>query len=90
MFYTEDEDQNNFRLLVTNKHIQSTKQRKKIKVVTYSSIPRKNIFRSNNGIERTCIQIWKKKSWPEDQHYNKFPDNLSDLKKQMILDGYLH
>ena len=26
MFYTEDKDQNNFRLLVTNKQIQSTKK----------------------------------------------------------------
>lgn len=29
MFYTEDKDQNNFRLLVTNKHIQSTKKTNK-------------------------------------------------------------
>ena len=31
MFYTEDKDQNNFRLLVTNKHIQSTKTNKQTK-----------------------------------------------------------
>ena len=60
MFYTEDKDQNNLRLLVTNKHIQSTKKTNKIKLVTYSSIPRKNIFRSNSGRKNVHTNLGKK------------------------------
>ena len=59
MFCIKDKDQNNFRLLKYVTNIFKVLKKTTTKLVTYSSIPSKNIFKSNKGGEKTYIQIQK-------------------------------